>query len=139
MFLLLLGYLNLLESAAGENYRSLFWDLLGLVLLFLVFWLVDRRMTRYRFLAGYAFLVGLPILLLIWQAVQGVEAPVVAGQGERSWWGGLWPFFFWALIFWVLEGVLLIATREREGQLLGAVKDAVFFGVYGILLIVAIP
>ncbi len=133
-FLLFLGFLNLYQSQAGDKYDAMFWDFLGLVLFFLVFWLVDRKLTRYRFLVAYAYLVALPILLLIWQAVQEVKAPE-----ELSWWSTIWPFFGLAIIFFVLEIISLIATRGSDHQTVPAIKDAIFVIVYGILLIVAVP
>jgi hypothetical protein len=80
VFLLFLAFLNLWLSGAGDAYRSLFWDVLGLVLMFLVFWLLDRKFTRYRFLVAYGYLVLLPILLLIWSAVQDVPARLGVDQ-----------------------------------------------------------
>ena len=38
VFLLFLGFLNLLRHGGEENYTVLFWDLLNLVLFFFVFW-----------------------------------------------------------------------------------------------------
>jgi hypothetical protein len=80
VFLLFLAFLNLWLSGAGDAYRSLFWDVLGLVLMFLVFWLLDRKFTPYRFLVAYGYLVLLPILLLIWSAVQDVPARLGVDQ-----------------------------------------------------------
>ena len=54
-----------------------------------------------------------------------------------SWWESIWPFFYWALIFFVLELILVIAVRRPENSMLGAVKDLVFVAVYAILLIIA--
>jgi hypothetical protein len=79
-FLLLLAYLNLWMSGAGAKYVAFFWDVLGLLLAFGVFWLIDRKFTRYRFLVAYGYLVLLPILLLIWTAVQDVPARLGADQ-----------------------------------------------------------
>ena len=42
VFLIFLGFLNLIQFAVAESYNALFWDLLNLVLFFFVFWLVDR-------------------------------------------------------------------------------------------------
>ena len=134
-FLLVLAYFNLQSVKPDEAYRGNFWDLLFLVLLFSVFWLVDRKDTRLRFLIGYLFLVLAPILLLIWQTVQGIELP--AEEETYSWWSTLWPFFFWAIIFAVLEIIALVASRRRESGVVALVKDAVFVLGYGTLLIVA--
>ena len=46
VFLVFLGFLNLIQFAAAESYNALFWDLLNLVLFFFVFWLVDRKLSR---------------------------------------------------------------------------------------------
>ena len=83
VFLLLLAFVNLWMSGAGEAYRSLFWDALGLALTLFVFWLVDRKFTRYRFLVAYGYLVLLPILLLIWATVQDVPARVGVDQRAK--------------------------------------------------------
>ena len=133
-FLLILGFLNLLESRAEAKYASMVWDLLHLVLFFLTFWILDRKSTRLRFLAAYGYLILLPIGLLIWQATQGVVAPK-----DQSWWSTIWPFFYLAIIFFVLEIIALIATRESEKQLLPAIKDAAFVVIYGFLLIGTVP
>ena len=49
----------------------------------------------------------------------------------------MWPFFFWAIIFAVLEIIALVASRRRESGVVALVKDAVFVLGYGTLLIVA--
>ncbi len=132
VFLMVLGYLNLEGSAAGEKYGSALWDVIHVALFFAVFWLVDRKLTGFRFLAGYGYLIALPILLLVWRATQGV-----AGPEGIAWWETMWPFFFLAIIFFILEAVVLITARDSRS--LGAVKDAVFVALYGILLINAVP
>ncbi len=134
VFLLFLGFLNLYQAQAGEKYAAMFWDFLALMLFFLVFWLVDRKATRYRFLLAYAYLIALPILLLIWEVIQEVKTP----EG-LSWWSTIWPFFGLAIIFFVLEIISLIATRGSDHQTVPAIKDAIFVVIYGILLIVAVP
>ena len=134
VFLLILGFLNLHASSAGETYAALFWDFLHLAVFFLAFWLIDRKVTRYRFLVAYAYLIALPILLLIWRVIQGVIAPE-----ELSWWSTIWPFFSLAIIAFVLEIISLIATKETENQTVPMLKDIVFFVIYAILLIAAIP
>lgn len=134
VFLLILGFLNLLESRAGEKYASMIWDLLHLVLFFLILWTLDRKTTRLRFLVAYGYFIFLPILLLIWQATQGVVAPK-----DQSWWSTIWPFFSVAIIFFVLEVISLIATRDSDKHVVPAIKDAVFLVVYGFLLIGAVP
>ena len=82
VFLIFLGFLNLIQFAVAESYNALFWDLLNLVLFFFVFWLVDRKVTRYRFLIAYAYFVLAPILLYIWQLVHTVEDVVET----VAWW-----------------------------------------------------
>jgi hypothetical protein len=134
VFLLVLGFLNLLQSPAESDYASLFWDFLYLALFFLTFWILDRKVTRYRFLVVHGYLIALPILLLIWRAMQKVAEPA-----DLSWWSTIWPFFFLAIIFFVLEVIALVAARESDRHAAPAVKDAVFLALYGILLIVAIP
>jgi hypothetical protein len=134
VFLLILGFLNLAGAAAGESYGAMFWDFLFVALFFVTFWLLDRKLTRYRFLVAYGYLILAPILLLIWRLFQEWAAPV-----GLSWWGTIWPFFFLAVIFFVLEIIALVATREADRHLVPAIKDAVFVALYGVLLIVAVP
>jgi hypothetical protein len=73
-FLLILAYANLWISGAGADYGALFWDLAGIALTLLAFWLVDRKYTRYRFVVAYAWVALLPIALLIWANAQEVPA-----------------------------------------------------------------
>ncbi len=134
VFLLILGYLNLARAATAESYAALELDLLFIVLFFVVFWLLDRALTRYRFLLAHGFMILLPIMLLIWRLAQSVATP----EG-LSWWSTIWPFFFLALVFFVLEVIMLVATTGAARSGLGAAKDAVFLILYGILLIIAIP
>jgi len=129
IFLLVLAFLNQRNVAKPEAYAGSFWDLLNVVLFFIAFWMIDRTATRGRFLLGYAYLVVLPLLLLIWQSVQGVAA-------AASWWASVWPFVILAGVFFVLEAVTLVASTG-ERQALPAVKDGVFVVLYAILLIVA--
>ena len=133
-FLLILGFLNLRQDEGGEKYAAMFWDVLYVALFFLVFWLLDRTLTRIRFLFAHAYLIALPILLLIWRAVQGVAAPP-----ELSWWSSVWPFFFLAIIAFVLEIIVMLIQGSEGKHGLGAVKDAIYLAVYGILLIIAVP
>ncbi len=133
-FLLILGFLNLQQHEGGEKYAAMFWDVLYVALFFLIFWLLDRTRTRLRFLIAHAYLIALPILLLIWRAVQGVAAPA-----DLSWWSSIWPFFFLAIIAFVLEIIVLLVQGEEGKHGLGAAKDAIFVVVYGILLIIAVP
>ncbi len=131
-FLLLLGYLNLLTVAKAEDYKPLFWDVLHLTLFFIVFWLVDRKVTRIRFLVGYGYLVLLPIQLLIWRGIQEIKPPE-----EFSWWGGIWPFFLWTVLFFVLEIITLITVRRPDTSVVPLLKDVVYLiGVF-VLLIMA--
>ena len=130
-FLLVFGYLNLLASNAGTKYESVHWDLLHIVAFLFVFWLLDRKTGRLRFLVAYGYLIALPILLLIWRATQAVPAAKDAG-----WWGSVWPFFGIAIIFFVLEIIILAAKRDTETSILPAFKDAVFVVAYGALLLI---
>lgn len=134
VFLLILGFVNLMQSAAGDKYAAMIWDLIFVVLFFFTFWTVDRKLSRYRFLVAHIYLVLLPILLLFWRGSQGVAAPE-----NLSWWGTVWPFFFLAIVSSVLEIIALMATRESGKSGIAAVKDALFLIVYGALLISAIP
>ncbi len=134
VFLLVLGFLNVMASEAGESYAALTVDLLYIVLFFFTFWIVDRALTRYRFLVAYGYFIVLPIGLLIWRVVQDVAAP----EG-LSWWSTIWPFFILAIIFFVAEIISLIATANTDRPVVPAVKDAVFLVAYGVLLIIAIP
>jgi hypothetical protein len=85
-------------------------------------------------LVTYGYLALVPLLLLIWQAQQGV--PAVEGV---SWWSSVWPFFFLALLFLALEAILVLTPSTAEQQIVPAIKDAVFIVAYAVLLIVAIP
>ena len=130
VFLLCLGFLNLRGLAKPEGYAGTFWDVLNIALFFLSLWVVDRTASRVRFLVGYGYLVILPLLLLIWGAVQGTSAPA-------SWWASIWPVFILSVVFFVLEVVALVsATSER--QILPALKDALFVLLYAVLLILAV-
>ena len=135
VFLIFLGFLNLIQFAVAESYNALFWDLLNLVLFFFVFWMVDRKVTRYRFLVAYAYFVLAPVLLYIWQLVHTVEDVVET----VAWWSSVWPFVILAIIFMVIEIIALIATRGSQRQAGGAVRDTVFIALYGILLLGAAP
>lgn len=134
LFLFILSYLNLHQSPGGEKYAAMFWDFVNVFGFLLIFWLLDRKLSGLRFLAGYAYLIALPILLLIWRSAQGIEIPP-----ETSWWMGIWPFFSLAVVFFVLEIILLVANREAKSQALGITKDIVFVALYAIILIAAIP
>ena len=135
VFFLILGFLNLLESKVGAKYEALIWDMLHLAAFLLVFWLLDRRLARLRFLAAYLYLMLLPILLLIWRAVQeGVPA-----AKDPDWWGTIWPLFFLGAIFFVLELIAVIASSDREKQAVPAIKDALYVVLVGITLISAVP
>ena len=135
VFLVFLGFLNLVQFAVAESYNALFWDLLNLVLFFFVFWMVDRKVTRYRFLVAYAYFVLAPVLLYIWQLVHTAEDVVET----VAWWSSVWPFVILAIIFMVIEIIALIATRGSQKQGGGAVRDTVFIALYGILLLGAAP
>lgn len=134
VFFLILGFLNLLESQADAKYESLIWDLLHLTAFFLVFWLLDRKLTRIRFLIAYLYLMLLPILLLIWRATQGSPAPK-----DTSWWSTIWPLFFLGVIFFVLELIAVVASSDRQKQAIPAIKDALYVVLVGFVLIASIP
>ena len=134
VFLFILSYLNLVQSGAGEKYEAMIWDFLNVFAFLFVFWMLDRKVTRYRFLVLHLYLIALPILLLIWRFAQGVEVPP-----EISWWSTIWPFFGLAIIFCVLEIIILIASRDSQSQAAGTAKDIIFMVLYAILLIASIP
>ncbi len=133
-FLYILSYLNLLKFGNGENYGAMVVDLLNVLVFLAIFWMLDRKTTRLRFLATYGYLILLPIALLIWRTIQGIETPV-----DISWWETIWPFFFLAIIFFVLEIIILIITRESLSQGIAMAKDLLFLVLYVICLIIAIP
>lgn len=138
LLLFLIGYLNLLAygatEGAPESYRAMFWDLLHVMGLLLVLWVLDRKTTRYRFLFAHGWLIVLPLLLLIWQSAQSVQA-----AAELTWWSTIWPFFFLALVFFVLEVIILIGNRDNTSQGAGTAKDVIFLLLYVIILIAARP
>ena len=135
--LLVLGYLNLASNADPTAYSSLFWDALHVALFVFVFWLVDRKFTRYRWLVGLAYLTLLPVLLWIWRLTEGVVAPE-----DLSWWSTPWPFLALGLVAFAVEIIVLAASGRGEndrgdGTAGHIVKDALFFVLYGGLLIAA--
>ncbi len=134
MVLYLLGYLNLLGVADTAAYAGMLWDMVHVAAFLLVLWVIDRKATRLRFLLLHAYLILLPILLLIWQNQMGVVSP----EGI-SWWETIWPFFFLAIVFFVLELIIVIATPGGGGQGVATLKDVVFLVLYVILLIGAQP
>ena len=81
---------------------------------------------------------ALPILLLIWRAMKTIPEGA-APLPEISWWSTVWPFFFLAIIAFVLEIIVMLIQGSEGKQGLGAVKDTIFVAIYGILLIAAIP
>ena len=130
VFFLFLAFLNLVRHGDGDTYHALFWDVMNIVAFFLVFWVLDRKVTRYRFLVGYVYFTLVPLLLLIWRTVQGYEV-----LPDSSWWESVWPFFFVGLIFMLIEVMVLIATRSSGRQGIGGVRDVLFVVIYGILLL----
>ena len=135
--LLVLGYLNLVSNADPAAYSSLFWDALHVALFVFVFWLVDRKFTRFRWLVGLAYLALLPVLLWAWRLTGGVAAPE-----DLSWWSTPWPFIALGLVACAVEIIVLAATGRGEddrgdGTAGHIVKDALFFVLYGGLLIAA--
>jgi hypothetical protein len=128
VFLLIIGFLNLRTIEKPDTYAATFWDTLNIVLFFLAFWLVDRTASRVRFLVGYGYFTVLPILLLIWRAVQAVDQ-----AGASS----VWPFFILGLVFFCLELVMVLSSVGTERHLLAAVKDGVFVLLFAVLLVVS--
>ena len=132
IFLLFLSFLNLVNNGGAEDYNALFWDVLYLTLFFFVFWLVDRKVTRYRFLVAYAYFLIAPILLFIWRIVREVQLPETL-----SWWSTVWPFTVLAGIFLIIEIIALSVTRGSNRQAGGAIRDVIFIVLYGVFLLVA--
>jgi hypothetical protein len=133
-FLYILGFLNLLKSSNGDTYSAMVVDLVNVMAFLFIFWMLDRKVTRLRFLVAYFYLIALPVGLLIWRAIQGVET-----VADISWWQTIWPFFSLAILFFVLEIIVLIITRESRSQAISIAKDIVFVALYIICLIAAIP
>lgn len=146
--LLVLGYLNLAANAVPEEYGALFWDALHVALFVFVFWLVDRKFTRLRWLAGLAYLTLAPVLLSLWRLMAAAPAEEAAPpSADPSWWSTPWPFITLGLVACAVEIIVLAAAgptargRADDARLEGSagciVKDAVFFVLYGGLLIAA--
>ena len=137
--LLVLGYLNLVSNADPGAYSAFFWDALHIALFVFVFWVVDRKFTRLRWLVGLAYLTVLPVLLWIWRLTLAIPEPE-----DLSWWSTPWPFIALGLIACAVEIIVLAATGRGEddrsdGTAGHIVKDALFFVLYGGLLIAAAP
>lgn len=133
VFLLVLGYVNLLSLGSPEEYRLL-WDLLYIALFFLVFWALDRTMWRGRFLLAYTYLVLVPVMLLLWRSAQAV--PVAE---TTPWWHSIWPFFTLSAVFLVFEIIALVARADERSPYLQAFKDAAFVVLYAVFLLIALP
>ena len=131
---LVLGFLNLKQLEARDAYGGFFWDMVHIAAFFLVFWCLDRTSMRGRFLVGFGYLTLLPLLLVLWRWVQEIEAPA-----DPSWWSTIWPVFFLALAFFVLEIISLLVLRDPRGHVVPALKDALFVLLYAIFLIAAVP
>ena len=131
---LVLGFLNLKQLEARDAYGGFFWDMVHIAAFFLVFWCLDRTSMRGRFLVGFGYLALLPLLLVVWRWVQEIEAPA-----DPGWWSTIWPVFFLALGFFVLEIISLLVLRDNRGHVAPAIKDALFVVLYAIFLIAAVP
>ena len=131
---LVLGYLNLRQMQDHAAYGGFFWDMVHIAAVFLVFWCVDRTSVRIRFLLGFGYLTVAPLLLVLWRWVQELEPPP-----EPDWWSTVWPVFFLALAFFVLEIIALLALRGGRGHAVPAVKDLVFVILFAVFLIAAVP
>ena len=131
---LVLGFLNLDQLEGRGAYGGFFWDMLHLAAFFLVFWCIDRTSMQGRFLVGFGYLTLLPLLLVLWRWVQEVEAPA-----ELGWWSTIWPVFFLALVFFVLEIISILVLRDNRGHVAPAIKDALFVVLYAVFLIAAVP
>lgn len=131
---LVLGFLNLEQLEGRDAYGGFFWDLVHIAAFFFVFWCLDRTSMRGRFLVGFGYLTLLPLLLLLWRWVQEIEAPA-----ELAWWSTIWPVFFLALVFFVLEIISLLVLRDSRGHVVPAIKDALFVVVFAVFLAAAVP
>ena len=131
---LVLGFLNLEQLEGRDAYGGFLWDMVHIAAFFLVFWCLDRTSMRGRFLVGFGYLVLLPLLLVLWRWVQEIEAPA-----EIAWWSTVWPVFFLALAFFVLEIISLLVLRDNRGHVVPAVKDTLFVVLYAVFLIVGVP
>ena len=131
---LVLGFLNLEQLEGRDAYGGFLWDMVHIAAFFLVFWCLDRTSMRGRFLVGFGYLVLLPLLLVLWRWVQEIEVPA-----EIAWWITVWPVFFLALAFFVLEIISLLVLRDNRGHIVPAVKDTLFVVLYAIFLIVGVP
>ena len=85
VFLFVLSYLNLLWSNAKESYNAILWDLAGIVLFVFVFWLLDRKVTRLRFLVAHGYLILLPIGLILWTAMHDTPARIGIELSRWEW------------------------------------------------------
>ena len=131
---LVLGFLNLEQLEGRDAYGGFLWDMVHIAAFFLVFWCLDRTSMRGRFLVGFGYLTLLPLLLVLWRWVQEIEAPA-----EIAWWSTVWPVFFLALAFFVLEVISLLVLRDNRGHVVPAVKDTLFVVLYAVFLIVGVP
>ena len=116
-----LGLLNLKQLEARDAYGGFFWDMVHITVFFLVFWCLDRTSMRGRFLVGFGYLTLLPLLLVVWRWVQEIDA-----AADLAWWSTIWPVFFLALVFFVLEIISLLVLRDSRGHVVPAIKDALF-------------
>ncbi len=132
--LYVIAYLNLLNTPDPAAYAGMFWDMVHVAAFLLVVWVLDRKTTRLRFLLIHAWVLALPVLLLIWRGQMGIETPEATG-----WWDTIWPFFFLALAFLIVELIIQVGADRKGGQGLGLAKDVVFWLIYIILLIGARP
>ena len=131
---LVLGFLNLEQLEDRDAYGGFFWDMVHIAAFFLVYWCLDRTSMRGRFLVGFGYLTLLPLLLVLWRWVQEIEAPA-----ETAWWSTVWPVFFLALAFFVLEIISLLVLRDNRGHVVPAVKDTLFVALFAVFLIVGVP
>ena len=131
---LILGYVNVRQLEDPGAYGGFFWDMVHVAAFFFVFWCLDRTSFRGRFLVGFGYVTLLPLLLVLWRWVQEIEAPP-----ELGWWSTVWPVFFLALAFFVLEVIALIGLKDARGHVVPAIKDSLFVVLYAAFLIAAAP
>jgi hypothetical protein len=132
--LLVLAYFNLLNHVPETGYGGFFWDMVYVALTFAVLWMVDRKVTSARFIIVYGYLVLVPVLLLVWQAQNGISTPE-----DLSWWSTIWPFFGLAIVFLAVEIVAQLIPTLRQMHAVLCAKDLVFVVIYAVLLIGAVP
>lgn len=134
LILLVLGFVNLMQLSEVSQYQTLVWDLLFIVLFFFIFWLVDRKLARSRFLVAQIYLLLMPLMLLIWTAANSAT-PVETLTGNTM----FWLLMVLPFIAFLMEIIALVASAGAGNSAVPAIKDMLFFVLYAIFFIIAIP